>query len=133
MSRHAAFDAGQIEGLSVRALIDMRAASTPDAVFLVDPTSGQTTSYRELRDLCLSVVARINQHGVKPGEAVAFALTNGPASAICVLAIMYGGYLATAVNLVALFILLSLFWSRIGVIRSFRSQANNVPVDGCHV
>lgn len=101
MSRQAAFDAGQIEGLSVRALIDMRAASTPDAVFLVDPTSGQATSFRKLRDLCRSVVTRINQHGVKPGEAVAFALTNGPASAICVLGIMYGGYLATAINLVA--------------------------------
>ena len=101
MNQQAAFDAGQIAGLSVRDLIDMRAGSSPDATFLVDPTSGQGTTYRELRDLCRSVVARINQQGVKPGEAVAFALTNGPASAMCVLGIMYGGYLATAINLVA--------------------------------
>ena len=38
---------------------------------------------------------------MKPGEAVAYALTNGPASAICILGTMYGGYLATAINLVA--------------------------------
>ncbi len=101
MNRQAAFDAGQIQGLSVRALIDQRAGSMPDAVFLVDPASGQTTSYRQLRDRCRSVVARIDQHGVKSGDAVAFALTNGPHSAICVLGIMYGGYLATAINLVA--------------------------------
>jgi acyl-CoA synthetase (AMP-forming)/AMP-acid ligase II len=101
MNQQAAFDTGQIDGLSVRALIDMRASSTPDAAFLVDPASGQVTSYRELRDLCRSVVARIRQYDLKPGEAVAFALLNGHASAICVLGIMYGGYLATAINLVA--------------------------------
>jgi len=101
MNQRAAFDTGQIDGLSVRALIDLRASSTPDAAFLVDPASRQITSYQELRDRCRSVAARIAQHGVKPGEAVAFALTNGPASAISVLGIMYGGYLATAINLVA--------------------------------
>ena len=101
MNRQSAFDAGQIEGLSVRDLIDLRAQSTPDGVYLVDPVSGQTTTYRQLRDLCRTVATRIDQHGVKPGEAVAYALTNGPASAICILGTMYGGYLATAINLVA--------------------------------
>ena len=101
MSQQATFDAGQIDGLSVRGLIDLRAKSTPDAAFLVDPASGRSTGYRELRDHCRSVAARIDQRGVKPGEAVAYALGNGPLSAICILGIMYGGYLATAINLVA--------------------------------
>ncbi len=101
MSHQAAFDAGQMDDLSVRDLIDLRARVTPDAAFLVDPASGRSASFRELRDHCRSVAARINAHGVKPGEAVAYALGNGPASAICILGIMYGGYLATAINLVA--------------------------------
>ncbi len=101
MNHPAPVDAGQISGLSVRGLIDLRAGTTPDAVFLTDPATGSTTSYRELRDQCRAVAARIARHGVKPGEAVAYAFTNGPASAISILGIMYGGYLATAINLVA--------------------------------
>ena len=101
MNQAAPVDAGQVSGLSVRGLIDLRAATTPDAAFLTDPATGSTTSYRQLRDQCCAVAARIARHGVKPGEAVAYALTNGPASAISILGTMYGGYLATAINLVA--------------------------------
>ncbi|MEM9471644.1 MAG: AMP-binding protein, partial [Pseudomonadota bacterium] len=101
MNEAAPVDAGQISGLSVRGLIDLRADATPDAVFLADPATGNTTSYRELRDRCAAVAARIAGHGIKPGQAVAYALTNGPESAISILGIMYGGYLATAINLVA--------------------------------
>jgi acyl-CoA synthetase (AMP-forming)/AMP-acid ligase II len=101
MNQAAAFDTGQINGLSVRQLIDLRATTTPDAAFLIDPETGTTTSYGELREHCCSVAAQISRNGVKPGEAVAYALTNGPASAIAILGIMYGGYLATAINLVA--------------------------------
>jgi len=101
MNHPAPVDSGQISGLSVRGLIDLRAGTTPDATFLTDPAIGRTTSYRELRDQCCAVAARIARHDVKPGEAVAYALTNGPASAISILGIMYGGYLATAINLVA--------------------------------
>ena len=101
MNQATPADAGQISGLSVRGLIDLRAGTTPDAVFLTDPATGKTTSYRELRNQCCTVAARLALHGVKPGRAVAYALTNGPASAISILGIMYGGYLATAINLVA--------------------------------
>ncbi|MGI9515145.1 MAG: AMP-binding protein [Anderseniella sp.] len=101
MNEAAPVDAGQISGLSVRGLIDLRARTTPDAVFLADPATGSTTSYSELRDRCTAVAARVAQHGIKPGEAVAYALTNGTASAVSILGIMYGGYLATAINLVA--------------------------------
>ncbi len=101
MNRAAAFDAGQINGLSVRDLIDLRAATTPDAAFLIDPQTGTSTSYGELRKRCCSVAARISQRGVKPGETVAYALTNDPATAVIILGIMYGGYVATAINLMA--------------------------------
>ncbi len=101
MNESAPVDAGRISGLSVRGLIDLRANTTPAAVFLADPTTGKTTSYSELRDKCAAVATRIAGHGIKPGQAVAYALTNGPASAISILGIMYGGYLATAINLVA--------------------------------
>ena len=101
MNHPAPVDAAQISGISVRRLIDLRAGTTPDATFLTDPVTGSTISYRELRDQCRAVAARIALHGVNPGEPVAYALTNSPASAVSILGIMYGGYLATAINLVA--------------------------------
>ncbi len=82
MNHPAPVDAAKMSGISVRRLIDLRADTTPDAAFLIDPATGITTSYRELRDQCRAVAARIALHGVKPGEAVAYALTNGPASAM---------------------------------------------------
>ncbi len=101
MNHPAPVDAAQMSGISVRRLIDLRANTAPDAAFLIDPATGATTSYRELRDQCRAVAARIALHGVKPGEPVAYALTNSPASAVSILGIMYGSYLATAINLVA--------------------------------
>ncbi len=93
------FDISQISGLSVRKLIDERADRTPDRVFLIDPDTGTSVSYAELRNAAGSVAARIAGHGVAPGGSVAYAMANGADSVLIVLGILYGGYLATAVNL----------------------------------
>ena len=50
MNQAAPVDAGKIIGLSVRGLIDLRAGTTPDAIFLTDPATGSTTSYRAHRE-----------------------------------------------------------------------------------
>ena len=97
----AVFDPNAISGHSIRSLIDFRADTTPDNLFLIDPDSRISVTYRDLRSRAQSVAARVAAHGIAPGESVAYALANGIDSALCVLGILYGGYLATAINLVA--------------------------------
>ncbi|MEP3274953.1 MAG: AMP-binding protein [Stappiaceae bacterium] len=86
---------------TVRAVIDDWAASAPDALFLINPANGEKTSYRVLQQRVQSVSAHIANWGYKPGDPVAYALSNSPEAAIVILGILYGGYLATAINLVA--------------------------------
>ncbi len=91
----------QIARLSVRDLIDRRAAEQVDDVFLIAPDSGQTLTYAGLRDAVRRVAALIAQNGVEQGESVAYAMSNGHDALIAILGAMYGGYRATAVNLIA--------------------------------
>lgn len=95
------FDPNSISGHSVRSLIDVWADTTPDNPFLLDPDSKASITYRDLQNHARSVAARIAAHGISPGESVAYALVNGVDAALCVLGILYGGYRATAINLVA--------------------------------
>ncbi len=95
------FDPNLISGHSVRSLIDFRADTTPDSLFLIDPDSQVSLTYRDLQSHARCVAAQIAAHGIKHGESVAYALVNGADSATCVLGILYGGYRATAINLVA--------------------------------
>jgi acyl-CoA synthetase (AMP-forming)/AMP-acid ligase II len=92
---------GQLDGVSLRALIDQRAAETPDAVWLIDPRQADQITYADLHQRANAVAAAIAAHGIAPGSKVAYAMSNGPASACVVLGIIYGGYVATAINLVA--------------------------------
>jgi acyl-CoA synthetase (AMP-forming)/AMP-acid ligase II len=101
MNETAPISLEQISSLSIAALIDLRASTTPDAAFIVDPATGEHTTYIELRKKCSAVAASIERQAIQPGETVAYAMVNGPASAITILGILYGGYVATAVNLVS--------------------------------
>lgn len=90
-----------VEGHSLRSLIDARAEATPDAPFLIDPDAGETLTFADLRSRAAGVAAHLAARGIRPGEAVGYALPNGAASATAILGALYGGYLATAINLVA--------------------------------
>jgi len=94
-------DGARFSGLSIRGLIDARAKATPDSLFLIDPDSGVSIAYGELRLRARAVANRIAEQGIAPGESVAYAMANGVPSALCILGILYGGYLATAINLAA--------------------------------
>lgn len=89
------------ETVSIRSIIDERAASAPDAVFLTDPSTGEQTTYLQLQTKAQAISANIARRNVALGHSVAYALSNSPDTAIIILGIMYGGYLATAINLVA--------------------------------
>lgn len=86
---------------SVFDLINRHAKQNPTAQYLIDPTNNESISYLELKQQVENIVALIQSHGLKQGEAVAFAMSNSPRSVVTILGIMYGGYLATALNLVA--------------------------------
>ena len=86
---------------TLRSLIDLRAEQQGDRIFARDPITGQSISYGELRTAARAIAAEINERGVAPGESVAYAMPNSIACAASILGIMYGGYRATAVNLIS--------------------------------
>ena len=91
----------QAARLSVRDLIDRRAAKQADDIFLIAPDSGQRLTYGGLRQAVRRVALTIAQYGIEPGESVAYAMSNGHDALICILGMIYGGYRATAINLIA--------------------------------
>jgi len=89
------------EGLSVRDLIDRRANETPEREFLIDGDTGDVVTFASAQTAAQSVAARVAAHGVEPGQTVAYAMGNGTQTALTILGLLYGGYHATAINLVA--------------------------------
>ena len=86
---------------SIADLIDARAEQTPDAVFLIDPTAGRELTYGALAESCRSLRDLLLSFGHVPGEPLAYAMHNGVDAARAILGLLYGGFHATAVNLVA--------------------------------
>jgi acyl-CoA synthetase (AMP-forming)/AMP-acid ligase II len=86
---------------SISEVINERARQSPDKIFLIDPATGEKINFATLQMRVASVAAMLFEKGIQPGEAVAFATGNSPQSAIVILGILYGGFLATAINLVA--------------------------------
>lgn len=82
-------------------LINRHAEENPNAAYLIDPETGSSISYGRLKTQVENISALIEQHGVKQGEKVAFAMSNSPQTVVTILGIIYGGYVATALNLVA--------------------------------
>lgn len=86
---------------SVRTLIDRQALASPDAIFIIDPAHQQQITFRQLQKAVRGVAAYLHEKGVPDGDSVAFAMHNGSHCALIILGIMYGGYRAVAINLVA--------------------------------
>ncbi len=97
----AVIDPQQAARLSLRELIDRRAVEQADDIFVVAPDSGQTLTYGGLAEAARRIASLIAQGGVMPGDSVAYALSNGADAVTAILGIIYGGYRATAVNLIA--------------------------------
>jgi len=91
----------KLQELSIRDLIELRAQQNPDGVFLLDPSTGERVTYGQLLISSKTIVETLVGFGAQAGESVAFAMTNGAVAAKTILGILYGGFLATAVNLVS--------------------------------
>lgn len=85
----------------IKRLIEFQADKRADQVFLVDPVRQRKILYGELLGLVRAVSENVNLLGAEPGDSVAYALSNSADCAIAILGLLYGGYRATAVNLVA--------------------------------
>ena len=85
----------------IKSLIEFQARQRGDQVFLIDPTSNKTITYSELLTAVRTTASAVNALGIKPGDSVAYALSNGLDCAVIVLGLLYGGFRATSVNLVA--------------------------------
>ncbi len=90
-----------LDGLSVRDLIELRATRTPDAIWLVDPASDETLSFSDLLEGCHHIAGCVESSGIAPGASVAFAASNSANSALALLGILFSGRRVTAINLVA--------------------------------
>lgn len=86
---------------SVRQLIDRQAKNHPDSVFLIEPQSQLEISYRQLQQQVQAIGHHIDTKEPPQGSSIAYAMSNGHCCAVTVLGIMYGGYRAVAINLVA--------------------------------
>jgi len=91
----------RMQTFSVRDLIDARADLQPDKPFLIAPDTGAAITFADLRRHAITIANRLAAEGVQPGESVAYAMYNGPGTAVAILGALYGGFRATAINLVA--------------------------------
>ena len=87
--------------LSVRDCIERNAENYGDAPYLIDPESGEAVSFAQCQQRAQHIAAYLDSGGVQAGEPVAYAFANSVEGALTILGILYGGFLATAINLVA--------------------------------
>lgn len=92
---------GTIKQPSITDVVNQRAMEDPDGLFLIDPIHGKTINSAQALKRIQSIAANIQNQGINKGESVAFAFSNSVDSALAILGIMYGGYLAVSINLVA--------------------------------
>lgn len=86
---------------SIPAWVDHWAEIQPDSPFLTDPDTGKTLTCLELKHSCLALAHRLRKTGHKQGDRIAYAMGNSGDTARVILGIMYGGFVATAVNLIS--------------------------------
>ncbi len=96
-----ATDKAQERSPSIFDVVNDRAALNPDSLFLIDPLTGNAITSFQAQERIKTIAANIDKQGIIKGDSVAFAFSNSIDSALTILGIMYGGYLAVAINLVA--------------------------------
>ena len=86
---------------TIASTLERHARERGDAVWLFDPDSKVQISWEVLLRFCRAVAANLERRGVKAGSSVAIACPNGAAAALAFLGVVYGGFRATPLNLVA--------------------------------
>ena len=93
--------AEQVQAPTVRSLIDHWAADCPEEIFLISPETGRSVTLTELQAAACDAAGHLAGAGILPGQSVGYAMGNGYGAVAALLGCLYGGYRATAINLVA--------------------------------
>jgi amino acid adenylation domain-containing protein len=83
---------------SIREAVDVMAQAHPETAFLIDPLTGATVCFQELKQQSLLLAAMLHHAGLKKGDKVAFLMDNGLLTAQLFIGVMYGGYVAVPLN-----------------------------------
>ncbi|HUP93957.1 MAG TPA: AMP-binding protein [Burkholderiales bacterium] len=86
---------------TVRHYVDLRAAESPQATYLIAPETGSVMTYADLQRASRDLAGYLLAHGVRPGDKVALYLHNGYQTARLLIGIMYAGCTAVPLNLLA--------------------------------
>lgn len=86
---------------SVRDWLDHRAETSGDRISHVFADGAPALSWAELRDQSAAIARRLAGLGVAQGESVALMLPNGRDGILCFFGVLYGGFRAVMINLVA--------------------------------
>ena len=86
---------------TIRELIDWRAATQPDATYLIAPETARILTYADLQRDSQSLARYLRHLGLRKGDHVSFMLHNGYQAARLLLGAMYGGFVIQPINLLA--------------------------------
>jgi amino acid adenylation domain-containing protein len=83
---------------TIRDLIDHRAQTEPESVFLISPETGRSLSFRGLQEQAWMIAAELRELGLERGDKVAFLMDNGLFTAQLFLGTIYGGFVSVPLN-----------------------------------
>ena len=86
---------------SIRHYVNLRASETPDAPYVIAPESGATLTYAQLQRDSVQLATFLLNHGLRKGDKIALMLHNSYQTARLLIGVMYGGFMAAPLNLLA--------------------------------
>ena len=95
------FDPDLPPGGTIRDWLDFRATAEGHPISHVFPDDHSTLNWLDLRDQAADIAGRLAAMGVAKGDSVALMMPNGRNAVIGLFGVLYGGFRATMINLVA--------------------------------
>ncbi|HTD89612.1 MAG TPA: AMP-binding protein [Burkholderiales bacterium] len=86
---------------TIRHAVDLRARKTPGAPYVIAPESGAILTYAQLQRDSIQLAAVLFNHGLHKGDKVALMLHNSYQTARLLIGVMYAGFMAAPLNLLA--------------------------------
>src|SRR5512144_2949939 len=83
---------------TIGAMVERRAAHRPQAPFLIDPDSGATLCFAELRAHLAATAMRLQRLGLSRGDRVCVVMENGAAAVVAQLAAMSSGLVPVPID-----------------------------------
>lgn len=88
-------------GRTVRAVIDVQSGRCPDAPYLIDAETGEVVSFGRFKVDVARIAAGLSSLGLDPGDRVGLLLENSLTTAELLFGVLYGGFVAVPVSVIA--------------------------------